>query len=117
MADVRELEDATGLRINAALIDCEGCIKHLWDTGLFERLEVVLIEEDGFWHVSRETFYPAVHERLQSLGFERIWRTRGLDHNEHHAWRRRGALPGAPSCEEYARRMKLNQSLLFCLPP
>ena len=26
-------------------------------------------------------------------------------------------VPDAPSCEEYARRMKLNQSFLFCLPP
>ena len=116
VSHVSSLEDALGLRVDALLIDCEGCIDELWGAVDFARIEVIIMEEDGP-KKKQAKGYSAVHERLRELGFERVWRVHGEDKCEHSGWRRRGTLPGLPSCEEYAARMKLNETLLSCLKP
>jgi len=102
-ARVEQLEDATGLKVNAALIDCEGCIDHLWSLGLFERLELLLMEEDGPNAGNKSAALldhaKATHSRLRALGFERVWRSADTQTVggwlEHSAWRRRTAAAQA----------------------
>jgi hypothetical protein len=136
---IKELEKATGLRINTALVDCEGCIEHLWGTSLLDQVSVVMIEEDG------PANYTDVHRQLRTLGFKRVWRV--LEHGcaadfdevahewavshssngnlrddlmkdrEISAWARSGALTSHPACRRHAARMDYNRSLLCCLTP
>ena len=108
--NVHELEAATGVRINAVLVDCEGCIEHVLDTDLPGQVELLLMEEDGFWAPERRHKYAHFHERLRGLGLERFWRWQGRNSSEEHsAWRRRGTMLEAPSCSEYIARMGYTQ--------
>ena len=45
--DFRSLEKLIGSRFNAALIDCEGCMRHALSNGLLQQLDLILLEEDG----------------------------------------------------------------------
>ena len=140
---VDEVEALIGSRINAALIDCEGCIRFaLNDSALLERLELILIEEDLYkddnpqwWE--RVVDYKAVGASLRAAGFTQIWRshdtydpeaTAGWSRNMYHsAWKRtahghrhsptgtwgRGAVN---QCNRHADAASLNRSQLHCAP-
>ena len=69
--DFREIEARIGRRFNAMLVDCEGCITAIVETGILEQLEVILMEEDG---ELKEKDYARVHAQLRRAGFARRWR-------------------------------------------
>ena len=102
-----------GSRFNAALIDCGGCIDTVWGTGLFQQLELVLIEEDP-----PGKSYAPWHVRLADAGFERIWYAHDTFSPSwrlmHAAWQRRGGPP-APTCEQYARANNYSAHELNCV--
>ena len=43
----KDIEKTLGWKINAALIDCEGCIKYV-DPKLFYQLDLLIMEEDAY---------------------------------------------------------------------
>ena len=40
--DFREIEKRVGSIFNVALIDCEGCIKHIAATGILDQVHLIL---------------------------------------------------------------------------
>lgn len=84
----REIQKAVGLRFNALLIDCEGCIDSLFLEGdesqpsletIRESLKDVhtIILEADMSHLAPDCYKDCVHyeqwtERLQALGFEKV---------------------------------------------
>ena len=115
LASLDALEAVAGMRINAAVLDCEGCIETVWGTGLFERIDLLIMEEDG---PRPPMNYTHIHERLRSFGLEPIWRWLGSSAEEFSAWRRRGTAREAPSCRQYAARMgsRWGAEPVGCLP-
>ncbi len=111
--DVAQVERAVGHRINAALIDCEGCMDYVLSDDLLSRLELLLIEEDQRDVVD----YPAWHAKLRARGFRRAWYAKDTYDADtdivHSAWirgRRR-----VPSCDEFAARAGLPPQALRCI--
>ena len=130
---VTDVEAATGSRINAALIDCEGCIEAVLGAGdevspLLERLELLLIEEDR----PDLANYDAVHAKLRRLGFRNVWCAREVplgdaplegrradtsigERIKHTGWQR-GDLPARPTCDQALSRLALtHQPPMQCL--
>lgn len=64
---IAEIEERIGSQINAALIDCEGCIEDALTPRLLAQLELVMIEEDG------RSQYQLIDRRLLRHGFARVW--------------------------------------------
>lgn len=86
-----EIEERIGARVNAALVDCEGCIEEaVFKTGLIDQLSLLLLEEDG------NIDYRPVYRKLAQHGLQRIWRSHdtampGASWSakiEHSAWQR-----------------------------
>lgn len=125
---IEEVESLIGARVNAALIDCEGCIEFaLNDTSLLERLELILLEEDLYkkdnpqwWE--RVIDYDVWHAKLRRAGFTQVWRSHdtfeptavgGWSRNMYHsAWQRKPVR--ADLCARYARKHGLPKSRLNC---
>lgn len=107
-----QVERMLGIKFNAVLIDCEGCIDLILEQpGFLAQLELIMIEEDQ----PLTADYQKWHGRLRAEGFELRWRLRDtlFRHDDAHrawssvlyytAWVRAGARrPPVPSCEEYA---------------
>jgi len=132
----REIERQIGSRINALLIDCEGCINRVFETKLPERVDLVLIEQD-MWDVP-PTFihYGNYSKLLRELGFVRIWLAhdtfettpassqqgpedsfrRLLREQMHSAWAKKGVTYPTDRnlCFEYKTRMRLADTWIKC---
>lgn len=85
--DLGTLEAATGSRINAALVDCEGCIDAVLGPGeevspLLAQLELLMVEED---QPSRAN-YSHWHAKLRRLGFRNIWCAREVPVSASDLW-------------------------------
>ena len=55
------------------LIDCESCIARVFETGIVEQVELVLMEMDQFGIPPRSVHYGQYSKRLRDMGFVRIW--------------------------------------------
>ena len=69
----KTLQKFIGTKINALLIDCEGCIARVFETGIVEQVELVLMEMDQFGIPPRSVHYGQYSKRLRGMGFVRIW--------------------------------------------
>lgn len=65
--DVPSLERVLGRRVNALLLDCEGCINDVLGdrTMLLDQVELILMEEDNYGRVD----YRRRYSKLRSAGF------------------------------------------------
>merc|ERR1711998_474752 len=88
----RWIERAIGSNFTAVLIDCEGCLVHVWETGIFSQLRLVMLEEDG-----RPKYVRDWHPRLRQAGFVRVYyaRDRVAGWGNHSAWVRAASLAEA----------------------
>ena len=130
---IADIEERIGARINAALIDCEGCIGHvLAAPGLLERLELILLEEDMYTRkqmTPAEAFvdYGEYYAKLRAAGFAQVWRSHDTflpDSKNwskfmlHSAWRRGPRLGGRASrgnaCVAHSRATRLPPQLICC---
>ena len=108
----QELEAKIGSRFTAALVDCEGCLRSVWDTGLIHQLRLLILEEDG-----NPRLYPRLwHPRFQQIGFVRVWNAYDRRSGNHSAWVRANStsLRVSPSCLQYRQRWLKKQSYLYC---
>ena len=71
--DFKKVEARIGRPFSAALIDCEGCVLNVLQSGLISQLSLVLIEEDG--DLRRQQYERVVHRALRENGFARVWRS------------------------------------------
>lgn len=141
-----DLEVRVGSRFNAALVDCEGCIRHALSGGLLKQLDLILIEEDGvpeqppplpmptpadiaaYTQARNATAghraYAGWRAYLAAQGFVQIWRSedtlgraRWSSQIAHAAWQRVGTgSPVRDRCREAVERTRLPRSLLRCAP-
>lgn len=135
--DFREIEKRVGSIFNVALIDCEGCIKHIAATGILDQVHLILLEADRTKFVNYEKWY----RHLLNRGFANVWMSQdtldlalaadgatgpGAVHEfsratQHSAWvrlssdeGRRGPLED--KCLEHKRRLNYRPHELTCLP-
>ena len=113
---VDDLERLSGMRFNAMVIDCEGCLNGVLDHQLLRRtvppLELLLIEQDSL----RKVNYAEWHVQLVRHGFRRLWRVedvifgnRGTKHVAYHRGERR-----VPTCHEYAKQQQRQRGYPRC---
>jgi hypothetical protein len=117
--ELNEVERHIGMKINVALIDCEGCIQSVDDSGLLEQVELILLEEDGALEL-----YATWHKSLHEKGFGCLWYLKDTANParaswaavRHSVWLRKGVDRNYPSCEEYANQTGLVASpkLFMC---
>ena len=107
----QELEARMGSRFTAALVDCEGCLRSVWDTGLIHQLRLLILEEDG----SARQYARLWHPRFRQIGLVRVWNAHDRRSGNHSAWVRANStsLHSSPSCRQYRQRW-LKPSLLSC---
>jgi len=111
----REVEAKIGSKFTCALIDCEGCIRLVWATGLIHQLRLVMLEED----ILGREYSKVWHPRLRVAGFVRVWNA--IDHRNprtgnHSAWVKSSILGSLKyvSCSEYRTKRKLPRRALRC---
>lgn len=135
-----DLETIANRKVNVALIDCEGCIKHcLSIPGILEQLDLILLEEDMSVQEMANTTKRDKNElvnydkdwysRFQNAGFRQIWRshgTAGYRHSGpsgawpnpqlHSAWAKSSRLVHGHvnACRHHARTTGLPKHLLNC---
>ena len=86
-AAFRAIEERIGSKFNVALIDCEGCLANVANTGLLAQIRLILMEEDNPAH----TNYTEWYQRLRAEGFRpRVTRDAFTNHLWTHTW-----IPGA----------------------
>lgn len=70
-----QLHQGIGRSLSVALIDCEGCLPSLADTGLFDEVQVILLEEDTIRSDpdSNRTAYDYWRVHFDKLGFRCAW--------------------------------------------
>jgi FkbM family methyltransferase len=125
---IAALEAAVGSRINALLLDCEGCIDHVLGplngrNSLLVQLELLIIEEDEAATVN----YTAWHHHLRQQGLTLVWHARDSVPDAQHAcardtklcihhsaWRR-GANPDGRLCDMVGQKLLLPQAALQCI--
>lgn len=122
--DFRELERRIGGRFNAALVDCEGCIDGVLESGLLAQLELLLMEEDGEYRTSsaHRQAYSRVHDELRRNGFERVWHSHDTaapgqawsERIEHSAWTRGVTSESNVLCHQAAARYQYSAAQLKC---
>jgi hypothetical protein len=126
MMELNEVEQQIGRTVNVALIDCEGCIQSVSETGfLLDQVELVLMEEDA-------GEYELWHKTLYEKGFDCLWYLKDTADPANAAWvavrhsmwlKKGSSRQHPPSCEEYAQQTGLSKTpdLFMCatcpLPP
>ena len=103
---IDEIERRIGRRINAALIDCEGCIEYSMSDALLRRLELILLEEDG------GIDYRRWHAKFRAEGFARVWNARDEMRIAYSVWQRAGSAPNAGALPEEAGEKNLCADVL-----
>jgi hypothetical protein len=117
---LNDVERNIGKKVNVALIDCEGCIPSVNETGLLDQVDLILLEEDGLGEMG----YAPWHASLFKRGFKCLWylkdtanpRRTAWARVRHSVWLRKGVDREYPSCEEYAQTTGLSETpkLLMC---
>lgn len=123
----KDVAGLLGAKVNALLIDCEGCIMHILqgaNAAILDDVRLILIEHDQGELV--EGGYVAVFELFKKAGFRQVWHTQDTyDSNadwsrtlQHSAWQKFPLRIGeaAPTCEEFAAKHSLSATHLICLP-
>ena len=128
-----QVENATGLKFNAAVLDCEACIEHVLGDGkggagpLLKQLDLILIELDG----EHSTMYRLwSYKLLPARGFHRIWASQDTmdagavwsQNLYYHAWQRTVPLPehrdlprfNRSTCTQTGRHMNYSMAQLRC---
>ena len=83
-----QVEDRIGSKVNAAVIDCEGCISQVLTLpGFLDQLDIVLIEED-MAHLTNYSHWLGV---IRAAGFSRAWHSTDDMRIDHSAWIRSSA--------------------------
>lgn len=112
---LQAIESAIDRKIDALLIDCEGCIDNLLGEGapgseqLLSQLRLLLIEQDGVGVHYERYWWP----RLAARGFVRAWRSQAwYDRRMQHTVWTKGNWNMA--CELHARREREAGRTLRC---
>lgn len=137
--DYRQVEDATKLKFNAAIVDCEACVGNVLvdekgggSTHLLDQLDLIILELDGARDGQNSRLYQTwSYEVLPSHGFHRIWVSQDtMDPSSswsvqlfYHAWQRIKPLPEHASylprynrsiCSQTRQRMNYSMAELRC---
>lgn len=116
------IEQVVGKKFNVALIDCEGCLPTVYESGLLAQVDLIVMEEDGNidyyneWHkILAETFDCIWYIKDTVAPNKRAW-SQDLRHS---SWRRKGSKRAYPSCEDYQKTMGFdpNTELICTLCP
>ena len=120
------LEAHLGVRFNAVLLDCEGCIGAFFGPGGDGRamlaadhpLRLILMEEDGD---NRRVEYDGWYATFRSHGFRRVWQSHDTYNQSwsrtlvHSAWARGPLESNTPTCEAFAAREQLARHEVACM--
>ena len=131
-----EVEDATKLRFDVAVVDCEACIGDVLGDGsggvgtLVDQLDLIILELDGDHTAAHAQLYSSWTAKLLSRGFHRIWASQDTmdvyaqwsQQLYYHVWQRAVPLAGAShlprynrsSCSETRRRMNYTTAEIRC---
>ena len=135
---LQDVERHVGSRINALLIDCEGCIGMVLQIPkLLSQVELILIEEDMYIRNGTGANpdecivdYRVWHHRMRQEGFVQVWRSHDTHSPRrdiwsrylyHSAWRRPSLSAAfqdgeANLCIAHKKAHKLPKHLLNCAP-